>query len=181
MIVPAGDNPRNSRTPLDPREIERRKWESAAVGVSRALAKFNAQCWPSPATMPSVSLVVQAQKAHEFQSETLINHSAQLSAVVAGQQSHGAVVDETGDDPVVIPLAQVPSLTPGAVVPARPRPRRRVTQPGTPWGTVPAADTAGPCSNSIGPSIKERIKANPWGALLLAAGAAAVLYAAMEN
>jgi hypothetical protein len=180
MIVSSTDIPRNSETPLTAADLAELTYELAAINAAALLAKAASQCGAPPSSMPSPGLQQDALQAIQVKAQGLINQSANLGAAVVQSQTGGAVVadDDVSAAPVVIPFIDVPSAQPNTVR-SFPRGKRHVRQPGVPWGTSVASDGTGACG--VPGTVLERVRANPFGMLLLAVGAGAVIYAAAKK
>jgi hypothetical protein len=170
----------NSESPFSIDDLYAMGYGVLAVDAAAQVAKSTAQCVPSPASMPSPKLAVEAAVAQESQVTGMTRNTAVFNPIIQATSGQGATIEDADMNaaPQVIPFINVPSAQPGTgrrTFPAK----RRVRQPGTPWGSTPAATTDGPCATP-GFNLAGSIRANPLGSLFIAAGLGVILYAAMK-
>ena len=183
MILDSSQVPgTNSTTPFSPDELCASDWLMARTAAAGAVAKSVAQCVPSPASMPSAGVAIEAQQAQQSQIQGLTRNTEALNPIVNAASGDGALISasDISGAPVVIPWINLPSAQPASAQPTPfPKRRRRVVQPGTPWGVPPAADTTGPCA--VAPTLIQRLRDRPWGAVVLIGGLGLIAYGATEG
>jgi hypothetical protein len=177
-IVNSSDKIENWQSPLSQAEVQYREYLESAINASVYRAKPASQCKTPPSTFqPSVSM--QAQAAINRQQQGLTQNTRQLTPAVAEQTQNGAVIsdDDIANAPQITPAPGQPTAQTVAITHRR-RQRAARTQHqdiGTPWGSVAQPS---PCTTG---TLKDRLRANPWGTLFLATGLGVVVYAAMRK
>ena len=183
MLVPESDQPLSNTTPLSDLELYALSYHTLEIDGAAIEAKAAADCVVAPESMPSLKLAQEAQQFQQSQQMGLTRNTPQLNQQVQQASADGPIFSpgDYSNAPQVVPLVTMPSAVGRPAVPAFPRVPRRVNEPGTPWGSISAADTSGPCATGAYGSLRERLGANPLGTLLIYVGLGAIVYAALKK